>query len=169
MELLEAFDINGASLIAQVINFVILLVLLSAVAYKPIMKMLDERAARIKESLEQADKVKAEALQAEDETKKRIAEAVKEGQEIIGRAVKSGDDIRLKAQEDAKAEGETIISRARAEIQQERDKAIDSVRREFADLTILAAGKVIDRSLDEKAHRELIDDILKKSDSLKKG
>ena len=43
------------------------------------------------------------------------------------------------------------------------------MRREFADLTILAAGKVIDRSLDKKAHRELIDDILEKSDSLKKG
>lgn len=168
-QLLETFDINLSSLIAQVINFSLLLLILSAVAYKPIMKMLDERSNRIKESLEQAETVKAQAQEAGEETKKRIAEAVREGQEIIGRAVKSGEELRQKAQADAKTDGENIIVRARAEIQQERDEAIDGVRREFADLTILAAGKVIDRSLDKKAHRELIDEILEKSDSLKKG
>jgi F-type H+-transporting ATPase subunit b len=168
-QLIETFDINLSSLIAQVVNFTILLLILSVFAYKPIMKLLDERSNKIKESLEMAETVKAQAQEAGEETKKRISEAVREGQEIIGRAVKSGEELRQKAQADAVVDGENIITRARAEIKQERDEAIDGVRREFADLTILAAGKVIDRSLDEKTHRELIDEILEKSDTLKKG
>jgi F-type H+-transporting ATPase subunit b len=58
--------------------------------------------------------------------------------------------------------------RARSDIQRERDEAIGELRREFADLTIMAAEKVIDRSLDKKAHRELIDEVLKEGKTLKK-
>lgn len=166
---MEQLGFNLSSLLAQVVNFVILFVLLSLVAYKPLMKMLDERSRRIKESLEQAESVQAQAEAAGEETKQRLAEASREGQELVAKALKTGDELRQKAQTEAKAEGAVILSRARAEIQQERDEAIDSVRRAFADLTVLAAEKVIDRSLDKKAHREIIDEVLKKSETLKKG
>jgi len=139
------------------------------VAYKPLLKMLDERSRRIKESLEQAETVRAQAEAAGEETKQRLAEASKEGQEIVNKALKTGDDLRQKAQVEAKTESEVILNRARAEILKERDEAIDGVRRAFADLTVLAAEKVIDRSLDRKAHREVIDEVLKKSQTLKKG
>ena len=166
---MEQLGFNVSSLLAQVVNFVILFALLSLVAYKPLMKMLDERSRRIKESLEQAETVRAQAEAAGEETKQRLAEASREGQELVNKALKIGDELRQKAQAEAKAESEVILSRARAEIQQERDEAIDGVRRAFADLTILAAEKVIDRSLDKKAHREVIDEVLKKSQTLKKG
>ena len=54
-------------------------------------------------------------------------------------------------------------------MQRERDEAIDELRREFVGLTIVAAGKVIDRSLDEEAHRKIIDKVLEESTTLKKG
>ncbi len=161
--------INLPGLIAQLVNFVILFGLLRLVAYKPIMRMLDERSGKIKDSMEQAERIKQQASQAGEEAKKRIEAASVEGQEVIARAVRGGEEVRQQAQRDAKAEAETLIVRARVEIQREKDEAIDDLRREFADLTILAAEKVINRSLDKEANRRLIDETLAASTTLKKG
>jgi F-type H+-transporting ATPase subunit b len=129
--------------------------------------MLDERSRRIKESMEQTELIKEQAAKAEQETAKRIAAANKEGLEIITQAVKTGEEVRQKAQGAARKEAGTLITKAQIEIQRERDEAIGELRKEFADLTILAAEKIIDRSLDKKAHRELIDQVLKESSRLK--
>ena len=166
---MEGLGINLPTLLAQIVNFAILLGLLYLVAYKPIMRMLDERSRRVKESMEQTELIKQQAERAEEEVKKQIEAAGREGQEIIARAVRSGEDVRQKAQQDARQDAESLIVRARVEIQRERDEAIGELRKEFADLTILAAGKVIDRSLDREAHRQLIDKVLKESTTLKKG
>lgn len=169
MEGIGELGINIQSLIAQIVNFVILLLVLGLVAYKPVLRMLDERSRRIKESLEEAEVVKQQAAAAQDETKQRIAEATREGQEVVSRALKAGEELRVKVKAEAQVEAEAMLSRARVEISRERDDAIDNVRREFADLTVVAAEKVIDRSLDKKAHREVIEEVLAKSDTLKKG
>ena len=166
---MEGLGINLPTLIAQIINFTILLGLLYLVAYKPITRMLDERSRKVKESMEQTELIKQQAERAEEEVKKQIEAAGREGQEIIARAVHSGEDVRQKAQQEARQDVESIIARAGVEIQRERDGAIGELRKEFADLTILAAGKVIDRSLDKEAHRQLIDKVLKESTTLKKG
>ena len=99
---------------------------------------------------------------------KHLEEASKEGQERIARAVRAGEEVKQKAQAEARQEAEALIDRARTEIQRERDEAIDELRKEVADLTILAASKVIDRSLDKEAHRQIIDKVLEESSTLKK-
>ena len=166
---MEGLGISLPMLLAQIVNFLILLGLLYLVAYKPIMRMLDERSRKIKESMEQTEFIKEQAAQAEEEFEKRIEAAAKEGQEVVVRAAKTGEELRQKAQQQARQEGEALISRARAEIQREREEAIGELRKEVADLTIMAAEKVIDRSLDKKAHRQLIDKVLEESTTLKKG
>jgi len=155
--------------LAQIVNFVILFGLLYLVAYKPIMRMLDERSRKIKESMEQTEYIKEQAEHAEEEVRKRIEEASREGQEVLARAARMGEETRREAGQKAREEAEALINRARMEIQRERDEAIDELRKEFADLTILAAEKVIDRSLDKKAHRQVIDKVLEESKTLKKG
>ena len=169
MEGLAGLGINLPTLLAQVINFGVLFGLLYLVAYKPIMRMLDGRSKKIKESMEQTEYIKEQAVHAEEETEKRIEAAAKEGQEVIARAVRTGEELSQKAQQEARQEAESLITKARTEIQRERDEAIEELRKEFADLTILAAGKVIDRSLDKEAHRQLIDKVLEESTTLKKG
>ena len=166
---LESLGINPPVLLAQIVNFVILFGLLYLVAYRPIMRMLDERSRRVKESMEQTEFIKQQAEQAEEEYKKRIEAAGKEGQELVARASRAGEEMRRQAQAEAKQDAESLVARAQAEIQRERDEAIDELRREFADLTILAAEKVIERSLDKKAHRELIDKVMEEGAGLKKG
>jgi F-type H+-transporting ATPase subunit b len=166
---LANLGINMPTLLAQIINFIILFGLLYLVAYKPIMRMLDERSRKIKESMERTEYIKQQAEHAEEEAKKRIDAAAKEGQEAVARAVRTGEEVKREAQQQARGEAEALIARARTEIQRERDEAIDDLRREFADITIMAAGKVIERSLDKKAHREIIDKVLDESTTLKKG
>lgn len=165
---ISELGISLPTLLTQVVTFIILLVLLRFVAYKPIMRMLDERSKRVKESVEQAEAVKEQSARAEEELKKQLEEASREGQDRIARAVKAGEEVKQKAQEEAKKEAEALINRARVEIQRERDDAISEVRREFADLTVLAAGKVIEKSLDKEEHRELIEKVLEESSTLKK-
>ncbi len=168
MEGLTDLGISVPVLLAQVVNVAILFVLLYLFAYKPVMKMLDERSRRIKESLAQADSVREQAAQAETEVKKQLEAASRDGQEKIARAVQIGEEVKQKAQLEARQEAEALITRARSEIHRERDEAIDEVRKEVADLTILAAEKVIDQSLDKKAHRQLIDKVLAESEALKR-
>jgi len=166
---LTGLGINLPTLLAQIINFAILLGLMYLVAYKPIMRMFDERSRKIKESMEQTEYIKQQAAHAEEEVKKQLEAASKEGQKVIARAMRTGEEVKREAQQEAKQEAESLIARARTEIQRERDDAIDELRKEFADLTILAASKVIDRSLDKKAHRQLIDKVLEESTTLKKN
>jgi len=160
LEGLSSLGINLPSLIAQLIAFFVLFGLMYAVAYKPILRMLDERSRRIKESMDQARQLKEQTTKAEAEVTKQIEAGRKEGQEIVARAMRSSEEVRQKAQQDARQEGEALIAKARTEIQRERDEAVTEIRKEFADLAITAAEKVIDRSLDKEAHRDLIDKVL---------
>jgi F-type H+-transporting ATPase subunit b len=168
-KLISELGINLPSLIAQLVNFLILFGLLYLVAYKPILKMLDQRSNKVKESLEQAEVIKAQAEKAQEEFKLQIAEASKQGQQVIERAAKTGNEIRERAKVEAQAEAEALLSRAKADIRRERDEVIDELRKEFADLTILAAGKVISKALDKSAHREMIDRVLEESAGLRKN
>jgi F-type H+-transporting ATPase subunit b len=165
---ISQLGINWGILITQIVTFIILLVLLRIFAYKPLMRMMDERSRRVKESVEQAEAVKEQSARAEEGLKKQLEEASREGQDRITRAIKAGEELKQKAEEEAKRETEKLILKARSEIQQERDAAVADVRREFADLTVLAAGKVIEKSLDKEEHRELIEKVLEESSELKK-
>ena len=166
---LESLGINMPTLLAQVINVAILFGLLYLVAYRPIMRMLDERSRKVKESMEQTEFIKLQAEQAEEEAVKRIEAAGKEGEEVVARAMRTGEEVKREAQQKSKQGAEALIARARAEIQRERDEAVGELRKEFADLTVTAAGKVIDRTLDKKAHRQIIDKVLEEAPTLKKG
>ena len=166
---MEGLGINLPLIVAQIVNFLILFALLYFFGFKRILKMFDERSQRIRDSVEQADQVKAEAGRAEEENKKKLEAAAKEGQEAISRAMRAGEDARQRAQEDAKGEAAGLLEKARQEIERERNAVIGELRSEFADLAIVAAEKVIEKSLDKESHRELIDKVLDESEALKEG
>jgi len=152
-----------ATFIGQLVSFLILLGLLVYVGYKPIRKMLDERANRIRESMEQAEATKQEYEQAKVAVQEQISKARQEGQAVINQATQIGDRLKQEAKEEARKEAQTIVDRTRVELERERDKAIDDLRREFVDTAILAAEKVINETLDKEKHRELIEEALEES------
>lgn len=166
---MEGLGLSVPTLIAQIVAFGVLLVLLRMFAYKPLLRMFDERAKKIKDSIDDTERIREQATRAEEDSKRRIDEAVKEGQELMNRASQAADGVRQQAQARAQEEAQSLIRRAREEIQRERDEALGTLRREFADITMAAAEKVIDRSLDSKAHRDIIDKVLEESKTLRQG
>jgi F-type H+-transporting ATPase subunit b len=155
-----ALGINLPSLIAQLINFTLLLIVLGWAFKRFLFPLLDERRKRIQEGLEASEEAKKRLAQTETETAAELDKARQEGQGLIGQAQQMSARIQEESRQSARAEAETLLERARSEIQLERDAAIADLRREFADLTITAAERVIRRSLDRKAHRELIEEVL---------
>jgi F-type H+-transporting ATPase subunit b len=160
---LKSLGINLPSLVAQIINFTILLVVLYLLAYKPLLKYLDERRRRIQEGLEAAEQAKERLARAQEDVETQLERARQEGQALIGQAQQVAARVQEDAHQQARTDAEALLTRARGEIQLERDSAIAHLRREFADLTITAAEKVINQSLDRQAHRRLIEETLAES------
>ena len=160
---MEDIGISVPTLAAQLINFGILLLLLYFVLYKPVMRMFNERSNRIKASMEQAEEIKEKMTETEEQVREQLEAARREGQNILAQAGQMGEQVREAARGEARQEAEAIIVRARLEIDRERDEAIEGLRRQFADLAILAAEKVIAETIDKEKHRQLIDEVLEES------
>lgn len=166
---MEALGINLAQLITQIVGISVLLFLLVKFLYRPILKVLDERSARIQESLEAADRVKEQAAASQAQMQDEMQQAREEGQQMIAQAREMAARFRDEEMEKARQEIAAERKRAESDIQRERDAAIEDLRREFAGLAISAAERVVERSLDESAHKDIIDKVLEESASIGKG
>jgi F-type H+-transporting ATPase subunit b len=155
--------INVPVLIGQTLSFIFLLTVLRLFIYKPVLKMLDERRARIKEGLSAAERGREAGEEASRAAAAALDEARRDGQQVVANAQQVAQRLQEDARTQAQQQQEAMLERARAEIQQERDAAIAELRKEFADLTISAAEKVIGQSLDRQAHQRLIEQALSES------
>lgn len=159
--MLDKLGIDLTFLVAFLINFLLLLGLLTLVLYRPVTRMLDERSAKINESLQEAERIKKESVQAEEAVKAQVEAGRKEGQAIIAQASQIAERVKEEARAGAKDEANTLIAKARTEIEREREESYNQLRQEFVDLAILAAQKVINQTLDKKAHQQLIEETFK--------
>ncbi len=157
---MEALGINLPGLLTQLISFTILMVVLYYFLYGPITRMLDQRADRIKESLEAAERASVEAASSAAATEQEMTNARLDGQKLIAEAQEAAKRAGEQIAERSRQQGEEIIARAEADIAQQRDSAIEDLRREFAGLAVLAAERVVERELDATRHQELIDSVL---------
>jgi F-type H+-transporting ATPase subunit b len=155
--------INVPVLLFQLVNFTFLLIVLRLLVYKPVLRMLDERRERIQMGLSAAERGREQAAEAERLAQEQIDNARREGQQIVANAQQVAQRLQEEARQQAQQQQEAMLERARGEIQLERDSAIAELRREFADLTIAAAEKVIGQSLDRTAHQRLIEQALAES------
>jgi F-type H+-transporting ATPase subunit b len=164
---LEALGINLGYLISQIVNFTLLAVLLYFVAYKPILRMLDERSGRIKKGLDDAEAASRRAAEMEQEFEARMTEARKEGQEIVAQATQMSEKARQEILETARKESRAQIEKAKEEIARERELAMAELRQQVADLSLAISEKVIGEALDERRQRQLIAEFLEQTEELK--
>ena len=157
---MEALGINLSGLITQLVSFTILFAVLYLLLYKPVLRMLDSRAERISDSLQAAERVREEAARSQEEMQQQLETARTEGQQLIAQAREVADRFRKEELAKAREEIDAQRARAQANIQREGEAAVEELRREFAGLAIAAAERVIERSLDEEAHRALIENVL---------
>ena len=154
---MEALGINLGFFIFQVLNFSIVLVLLYAWAYKPIVNMLKKREETIAKSLEDA-RVASEAREnAEEEAREILAKAQAEAAEKVREATVRAEDAARAVRADADAEAAKARENALAEAQQDRDRILADMRGQVAALAMAAAQKLVGEALDETRQRALID------------
>ena len=164
-----SLGVNLPLLVVFIINFIVLFVLLRLFLYKPVMKMLDERAKRTKDAMELAEATKKEFEQAKVEVQKQIEKGRQEAQAILTQAMQVGERLKEESRQEAQKQAQVIVDRTRAELGAERDKIVGDLRREFVDISISAAEKVIKETLDREKHRKLIEETLKESAFSKKN
>ncbi len=152
--------ITLGGLLTQLVSVLFIFGFLYFVLYRPITRMLDARATRIRESLEAADQARQEAASSAEQVERELADARNQGQALIAEARTAASQFRQQEDARTRAEMEAMLERARAEIERERDAAVEQVRAQFADLAITAAERVVERSLDKDAHAQLIDKVL---------
>ena len=167
--MLETLGIHFPSLLIYLVNFLLVLGLLFAFAYRPILRLMDQRADRIRESLEASERAREEAASSQQAVEDQLVEARREGQRIMDLAREASERFRAEEMDRARGEAEAFVSRTQADIQRERDAAIQEVRTSFGDLAITAAERVVRRSLDRQAHEDLIAQVLEEGESLRRG
>ena len=160
MEILGTLGINARDFIWHTINFLVLIGLLTYFLYRPITTMLAERSRRIEESLAAAERAQADVARADREREELLASTRREIGEMMAQAQSVADRIQADARVAAQQEAQRIVETARQEAEAERAQAMAELRREVANLAVLAAERIIKKDLDGQSHRQLVDEFL---------
>jgi F-type H+-transporting ATPase subunit b len=156
----DQLGILWGNLLWQCLAFGLLVFLLQRFAYRPIIGMLDERANRIRESMEQAEQIKADNAAAAQRAQQIIAEAQVQTRDMLAQAQQISQRTISAAQAEAREQREKLLADAHKQIEVDTQRAKDELRREVARLAVLAASKVVGKALDTPDHYRLVDDAL---------
>ena len=137
---------------------------LSKVAFPRIQEALDKRAKMIAESIEAAERRKKESEELVAEYRARLKEAREQADDIVARARKAAETAKAQAAEEGKEKREELLAAARRDIEAETRRSLERIRKEVADLTVLATEKVARKSLDADDHKRLVDEALAEVD-----
>ncbi len=161
-EIFEKLGLDLNLLIAQIVNFVLLLVALQYLAYKPIIKMLNDRTEKIDKSLKQARKIEEELHKTEEIKVSEIKTAKEEAQKIIKEAYETSEKRSLEAVEKTKEKAKEIVEKAKQEIKAEKENSIREAKKEIADISIQIAEKIMGSNISEESQKRSINEVLKK-------
>ena len=156
------FKAEPGLIIWTIISFILLVLLLWKVAYPQILKGMKTREETIKQQLEEAQKTKKEAENLLEDYKRRLAEARSEAQKIINEGKSLGENMRKEIVQNAQEESNQIVKRAQEEIELQKQKAILELQGKIADLSIMAATKIINKSLNTEDNRRLVEEYVSK-------
>lgn len=148
-------DIN-ASLIGQAITFAVLVWFTMKFVWPPLVKALDDRAARIAEGLSAADRAKHDLVLAEKGSADKLREARLQAAELIAQAEKRAAQVIDEAKAAARTEGDRLLTGAKAEIDQELNRAKEALREQVAALAVAGAERILRREVDQTAHAALL-------------
>ena len=155
-------DVNG-TLIAEVIAFILMVLILGKWVYPRIVLIAEEREQKIADGVRAAAEAEARLAAVQQDVAKTLDEARGQAREVIARAHREAtveaEDVRTRARSDAEA----LLQRAQTEIGAERDRAIQELRAQVGELVVEATSRVLGETIDAKAHQRLIDESLSKA------
>jgi len=151
-------------MIWTLIAFGVTILLLRKFAFPPIQEALDKRRVAIEQSIDHAEQVRKEADELLREYRERLREAREQADDIVTRSRRAAEKVEEEAKVAAKEAREELMEQTRRDVQQETRRALDDIRRQVADLTVLATEKVARKTLDDDDHRRLIEEALQEFD-----
>jgi F-type H+-transporting ATPase subunit b len=165
---MSLMEIDPGVILWTLIIFIVLVILLRKLAWKPILNMLDAREKRIREAVEKADRVQADADKALEEQKKLSEQQRQEAAEFMAQAKEDAKRTGAEMVEKARREAQEATERARRQIEEERTKAVESVRSHAVELALDAAAHLLSKKLDDATNRAIVSDYIDKlPDNLK--
>jgi F-type H+-transporting ATPase subunit b len=153
-------QLNTGLIIWTTLTFGVLLVILRAYAWKPILKYLQTREETIRQSLERAEEANREAQRILEENKKNLAKADEMAQQVLRDARELGEKIRAESVSKAKIEGDKLIERVHGEIERDKQLAMIQLHGLVAELAIKAAEKILREAMDEAKQKKLVEDFI---------
>jgi F-type H+-transporting ATPase subunit b len=150
-------SVNPGLIFWTVITFVVLLIVLKKVAWKPILAALDQREAAIKESLEKAEKAREEAQKVLDENKSNIAKAEEESKKIIDQSRAYAEKLKDQLIRESKEQAKKIVDDAADEIERKKDAAFNDLKNQVAEIAINAAEKILKETLNKESNKRIVD------------
>ncbi len=151
---MDALGIEWTLLLAQIVNFGILIILLRMFLYQPVLKMLNARKERIAQSMKDAERVSAAAREAEQDKAKVLEQARREAQEIRAQATRDAEKIAQDVRGRAEQEATDIRMKAQADAAKQGELALADANKQIADLAILATEKLLGRELANKSEQQ---------------
>lgn len=150
----------NATLIGQMITFGLLVIFTMKYVWPPIMKAMQDRQKRIAEGLASAERGVREQELAMAKAAELLKEAKQQAAEIVSQAQRRANEIVEQAKDDARGEGQRQLAAAQAEIEQETNRAREQLRKEVAGIVVTGAGRVLKKEIDERAHAQMLDDLV---------
>jgi F-type H+-transporting ATPase subunit b len=144
------------TLIGQILTFAVLVWFVKRFLWGPLTQMMEDRKARIADGLAAAEKGQHEQELARQRATEILHEAKQQASEVIARAEKRAGEIVEEGKNDARTEGERLLTAARSEIEQEAHRAREALRSQVASIAITGAEKVLEKEIDEQTHNELL-------------
>lgn len=154
-------DPNPGLIVWTIVTFVLLLVVLRKFAWKPLLKALNDREESVRSTLERADAARAEAERVLEENRRQLALAGEESQKILREGRALGEKLKQEMVDQANQQSRRMVDQARQEIERDKDAALSQLRGEVSALALQVAGKILNETIDDKKHRDLIDESLR--------
>ncbi|MGF1763325.1 F0F1 ATP synthase subunit B [Aliivibrio kagoshimensis] len=152
----------NATLLGQAIAFVLFVWFCMKYVWPPLITAIEERQKNIADGLAAADRAAKDLSLAQANASDKLKEAKRTATEIIDQANIRKNKILDEAREEALAERQNILTQGEAEIETERNRARDELRKQVATLAVIGAEKILERSIDEQAHSDILDSITAK-------
>jgi len=165
-EIAHALEIDWGIIITQIIGFLIALWILKAFAWKPLLKMLDDRRRKIVGDIDEAEKIRASADELLEAYKVKLRDIDNEARARILEAVSEGSRIASEIRDQAREESRQILAKSRDELARDVAKARVQLRDDIIGMAVKAAEKVISAKLDEAEQKRLLDDFFKEVDKV---
>jgi F-type H+-transporting ATPase subunit b len=151
-------------MIWTLLAFGITMWVLGRFAFPKISEALEERAEKINKNIEESERQRQEADEILAEYRERLKEAREQAEDIVARAKRAGDNARDEATAEGRAKRDELIAAARKDIEAETRRSLEQIRKEVADLTVLATEKVARKSLSDEDQKRLVEEALSEVD-----